>query len=110
MGTRGPLPSPMRAHLVALYRRGELATLEEGALVAGVTRSAIRAWLRSAGVDWMRARLDYVARHRSRAVAVCEGRIARRPSKAQMRRDGELAKAKWDRDHAQRGSDAAAKQ
>lgn len=98
----------MRSHVVALYRRGELSTLEEGALVAGVTRSAIRAWLRSAGVDWMRSRAHYVARHRARAVAVCEGRKVRRPSKAQMRRDGELAKAKWDRDHA-RGSDAASK-
>ncbi len=106
MGARGPLPSPLRSHVVALYRRGELATLEEGALVAGVTRSAIRAWLRTVGVDWMRARAHYVARQRSRAIAAAEGRIVRRPSKAALRREAELLKAKWDREHA-RGNDAA---
>lgn len=97
MGARGPLPSPMRSHLVTLYMRGELATLEEGALVAGVTRSAIRAWLRSAGLDWMARRLHRIARLRAVAVAVAEGRRVKRLSKAQMRREGEIAKAKWDK-------------
>lgn len=94
------MPSPLRDYVLSLYLRGALATLEEGATIASVTRSRVRVWLRAAGIDWMRTRLHFVARHRSQAVAVCEGRKVLRPSKRQQRREAERAKRKWDKDHA----------
>lgn len=100
MGRRGPLPSPLRDYVLSLYLRGALATLEEGATIASVTRSRVRAWLHAAGLDWMRARLHFVARHRTQAVALCEGRKVHRPSKRQQRMEAARAKRKWDKDHA----------
>lgn len=100
MGRRGPLPSPLRDYVLSLYLRGALATLEEGASIASVTRSRVRAWLHTAGIDWMRARLHFVARHRTRGVAICEGRKVRRPSKRQQRMEAARAKRQWDKDHA----------
>lgn len=100
MGRRGPLPSAARDYVISLYLRGELSTLEEGATVASVTRSRVRAWLHAAGIDWMRTRLHFIARQRSRAVAICEGRKVSRPSKRQQRIEAERLKRKWDKDHA----------
>ena len=100
MGSRGPLENPLRTYVVALYARGELATLAEGGLIAGVSRVRVMAWLRAAGINWTLTRQRFIAKHRRRAVAQFEGRIIRRPSKRQMRRDADRAKAKWDADHA----------
>lgn len=86
--------------MLSLYLRGVLATLEEGAQIASVTRSRVRAWLQAAGIDWMRNRLHFVARHRTHAVAICEGRKVKRPSKRQQRIEAARAKRKWDKDHA----------
>jgi hypothetical protein len=102
MGLRGPLPSSLQAYVLALYRRGELATLEEGATIASVSRSRVLAWLRVAGIDWKRSRLAFVARHRTRAAAQAEGITLRRPSKRMLRLIGERAKREWDQRHAQK--------
>lgn len=99
MGIRGPLPRAMRRYVVDLFRRGELATLDEGAQIGGVTRACVHAWLKADCIDWRRARLHRLARHRRSAVAATDGRKLRRPSKDQMRREGERAKAEWDKRH-----------
>lgn len=91
----------MRRHVVDLYRRGELATLGEGAVVAGVSRACVHAWLKAEGVEWHRNREHRLARLRRHAVAAAEGRTLRRPTKAEMRREGERAKREWDRKHGQ---------
>lgn len=100
MGKRGPLSSAMRDYVVSLYVRGELATLEEGASIAGVARFTVGRWLHAAGVNWQNARLHFLARHRARAVATCEGRKVHRPTKRQQRLEAARAKRQWDKEHA----------
>lgn len=87
-------------HVIGMYRRGHLATLDEGALIAGVARSRVLAWLRTAGIDWRAARWRWVAKQRYRAVALDEGRKLRRPTKQDLRRTADWAKQQWDRRHA----------
>lgn len=95
MGIRGPLPQAMRRYVCDLFKRGELVTLDEGALVGGVTRACVHAWLKAAGIDWRRSREHRLARHRSAAVAAVEGRRSKRMSKAQMRAEGERLTARY---------------
>lgn len=95
MGRRGPLPTPLQAYVLSLYLRGYLATLEEGALIAAVTRARIGVWLRSAGIDWRRERLNYIARQRGRALAIAEGRTPRRVTKRELRLRSDQALAEW---------------
>jgi hypothetical protein len=97
MGTRGPLPTPLRDYVLVRYRRGEFATLEEGAMVAGVSRRRVMAWLAAEGIDWKLARARWVAKHRSRALDECEGKTVRRPSKRDLRLRAAAAKAQWDK-------------
>lgn len=92
-----PLPSPARLYVLALYRRGVLASLEEGALVASVSRVTVRAWLIAAGIDWTRERERFLARHRSGALAQSEGRKLKRRTKAEMRELGARAVKAWTR-------------
>lgn len=100
MGMRGPLSSAVRDYVVSLYVRGELATLDEGATIAEVTRATVLRWLVAADLDWRATRLRFLARHHSRAVAASEGRKVRRPSKQQLRRLADKAKRDWDNGHA----------
>lgn len=83
---RGPPPSPMRKYVLALYRRGELATLDEGALLADVSRQRVRAWLAAAGIRWEIERQRFLAKQRSRIADAAAGITRRRPSKSDMRR------------------------
>lgn len=106
MGFRGPKPSPLMLHVVGLYRRGTLATLQEGAAIAGVSRQRILVLLRAAGVDWQRERLRFIARARRHAVMVSEGRVVRRPSKLELRLRAQQAKAAWDKRNGQTQLDA----
>lgn len=96
MGTRGPLPAALQVYVLALYRRGMLATLDEGALIAGVTRGAVLAWLRAKGINWRRERQRYLAKERTRAVLAAEGKPRRRRTKAELRTIADNAKVKWD--------------
>lgn len=87
--------------MLALYRRGDLCTLEEGALIAAVSRRRVMAWLNAAGIDHRRTRALFVAKHRSRAVDQSEGKPPkRRLTKPQMRAIADRAKAEWDRRQA----------
>lgn len=98
MGARGPLSNALRDRVLIRYRRGELATLEEGALIAGVTRRRVLAWLHEAGIDWRAARLHFIARARTRDIEASEGKRARRrPTKTEMHRACDDAKAEWDK-------------
>jgi hypothetical protein len=85
MGARGPLPNPDRDYVLTLYRRGELATLAEGAWIAGVTRARVLAWLTAAGIDWKATRQQRIAKMRRGAVASSAGKTSRRPTKAEQR-------------------------
>jgi len=100
MGKRGPLSSAARDYVVSRYLRGELVSLDEGATIAGVARVTVLRWLKAAGIDWERTRQHFVARHRSRCVAMCEGRKVKRPSKRQQRIEAERLKRVWDKAHA----------
>lgn len=78
---------PLRSHIVTLFRRGDLVSVREAVLICDASRQAVSKWLRSAGVDIEASRLRYIARQRSRAQMVAEGKAPRgKPSKAQMRK------------------------
>jgi hypothetical protein len=100
MGIRGPLSSAERDFVVSMYVRGHLATLDEGALVAGVTKFTVRRWLIAAGIDWRARRLHFLGKCRARSIAAGEGRTVRRPSKREMRRLAAKLKQDWDKAHA----------
>jgi hypothetical protein len=101
MGKRGPLSSAIRDHVVGSFIRGTLATLQEGALVAGADRTTVERWLKAAGIDWRANRLRYVVKQHRKAVMLSEGKTVKRPSKQELRRQADEAKAKWDKDHGQ---------
>lgn len=109
MGTRGPLSSAIRTFVVGSFVRGHLASLDEGAIVAGVDRSTVLRWLKAERINWRANRLRYLAQQRNRAVKISEGKSVRRPSKQDLRRIATQAKIKWDKDHAaqQEGISAA---
>ena len=80
-----------------MYRRGELGTLEDGAMVAGVSRRRIMAWLVAAGIDWKQRHAHFLAKHRRRALDRHEGKpTPRRLTKRQLRARATKAKAEWD--------------
>lgn len=99
MGTRGPLSSAIRTFVVGSFVRGTLASLDEGAMVAGVDRSTVMRWLRAERIDWKAKRLQFLAKQRNKAVLISEGKTVARPSKQELRRQAEEAKAKWDALH-----------
>jgi hypothetical protein len=76
----------MRDFVVSLCRRGMLASLAEGALIAGVNRRRVMAWLDAAGLECRRSRLAYVAKMRTRAVDQCEGKPTRKAMTQAQRR------------------------
>lgn len=100
MGIRGPLSPSERDFVVSMYVRGYLSSLDEGAIVAGVTKHTVRRWLVAAGIDWRATRLRYLAASRARCVAASEGKRVHRPSKREMRRLAAKAKQDWDKAHA----------
>lgn len=79
---------PLRYHITTLCRRGDIATVAEAVLVSGLSRQTISRWLRLERIDLKTARMHYVARQRSRAQLIADGKPPRRrPSKDQMRRE-----------------------
>lgn len=99
MGKRGPLPNPRREYLLALFARGELASLAEGAEVAGVSRVTVLKWLRSRQVNWKKQRQLWLARHGAIANARADGRAQKRLTKAEKREIAARAKREWDLRH-----------
>lgn len=78
---------PLRSHIIALFRRGDLVSLGEAAIVSGATKQAIGRWLKAERINITAARLAHIARQRTRAQLIEEGKgPRRRPSKAEMRK------------------------
>lgn len=72
---------------MALFERGEIVSVKEAMLIGDVSRQAVSGWLRAARIDIAAKRLERVARLRTQAQRIAEGRMApRRPSKEQMRK------------------------
>jgi hypothetical protein len=77
---------PLRSHIVTLFRRGDLVSVAEAVLICDASRQAISKWVKAAGIDLEASRMAYVARQRSRAQLIAEGKPPRRrPSKDEMR-------------------------
>lgn len=98
MWTGGPGHSAVRSYVLGLARRGEIASLDEAATVARVSRHTVRRWLILAGIDWQRARLHRVAKFMTRAAAIEDGKAPRqRLTKAQQREIADRAVQSWIR-------------
>lgn len=79
---------PLRSHIVTLFRRGDLVSVREAVLICDASRQAISKWVKAAGLDLEVSRMAYIARQRSRAQLIAEGKPPRRrPSKDQMRKE-----------------------
>jgi hypothetical protein len=83
---------------VSLLSRG-MITPGQAAELAGVSRQLVRYWLKHAGVDWRRAWSRRQAAMWRREIAAINGKVLRPPSKKELRRRAEYAKAKWDATH-----------
>lgn len=87
---------------MTLYRRGELASVREGMVVAGVPRQTIHRWLREAGLDLKRCRLRWLARQHERAERQADQRPRLRPSRHRMRQRAERAVREFNEANARR--------
>lgn len=102
MGKRGPLSSAIRTFVVGSFVRGYLASLDEGAMVAGVDRSTVLRWLRAERIDWQANRIRYLAGQRNKAVRISEGKSVKRPSKKEQHLEADRLKREWDKANAAR--------
>ena len=87
-----------RSAALSLLGRG-MITPAQAAELAGVSRQLVAYWLRAAGLDWRRAWNRRMAGMWRREIAALNGKVTRPPSKREMRRRGERAKAQWDATH-----------
>lgn len=93
----GPYWHPSRTYVVAMFKRGELATLEEGAKVAGTKRETVARWLRYADVDWAVTRSRYLAKKHTHCETYAAGLPpSRKLTKRQLSHIATREKAKWD--------------
>jgi hypothetical protein len=77
---------PLRSHIITLFRRGDLVSVREAVLICDASRQAISKWVKAAGLDIEASRMAHIARQRSRAQLIAEGKPpSRKPTKAQMR-------------------------
>lgn len=69
-----------------MYRRGEFASLQEGADIAAVSRRRVLAWLNAAGIDPDQTRAAWQAKVARRAAQAIDGKGRKaRQTKAQTR-------------------------
>lgn len=88
----------MRSYVVAMFKRGELASLQEGAVVGGVNKVTVRRWLVEAKVNWGATRTRWLAKCNERAARYAEGLPPiPRLTKRQMSQLLARQKADWDR-------------
>lgn len=93
-----PRRHPLRKHIVTLFVRGELVSVQEAVLICDASRQAISRWLKAASIDIGVKRLAWIAKQRARAWECEDGKpAARRPSKLQMRKDLERAVAQFNK-------------
>jgi hypothetical protein len=89
---------PLRSHIVTLFRRGDLVNVREAVLICDASRQAISKWVKAAGIDLEASRMAYIARQRSRAQLIAEGKPPRRrPTKREMRAAADQALEAWNR-------------
>lgn len=70
-----------------MYRRGDLVSPAEGALIASVPRQTISRWIREAEIDLKATRLQFLARNQTKAQRYAAGLPPLlKPTKAQMRK------------------------
>lgn len=92
-----PQRHPLRSHVVALFRRGELVSVAEAVLICGASRQAITRWLKAEGIDVEARRLAFIAKHTTKAQRYLDGLPAlRRPTKRQMRHSLEEAMRRFN--------------
>lgn len=84
-----------RSAALALLARG-MITPGQAAELAGVSRQLVRYWLQHAGIDWRRAWSRRMAGMWRKEIAALNGKVIRPPSKRELRRRADQAKAKWD--------------
>lgn len=84
-----------RSAALALLSRGML-TPGQAADLAGVSRQLVAYWLRHAGIDWRRAWERRQAGMWRKEIALLNGKVMRHPTKRELRRRADQAKAKWD--------------
>jgi hypothetical protein len=95
-----PLRHPLRDYIIGLFASGQLASIQEAALVCDASRQAIAKWIREAGIDVEARRQQYLAKRRTNAMRYLEGKPPKRkPSKRFLRRVADQAKRQWDRQH-----------
>lgn len=90
----------MRTFVVGQYLRGQLSSLAEGAIVAGVSKPTLMRWLQAEGIDWQVARLRHLASLHRKAVMITEGKSVKRPSKKEQRLEAARLKREWDKANA----------
>ena len=83
---------------LALLGRG-MITPSQAADLAGVSRQLVAYWLKHAGMDWRRAWQRRQASMWRREIAACNGKVIRPPTKKELRRRAQHAKARWDATH-----------
>lgn len=82
-----PARHPLRQWVLGMYRRGDLTSPAEGAIVASVPRQTVARWIREAGIDIGTSRLQYLTRQQTKAQRYEAGLPPlRKPTKAQMRK------------------------
>lgn len=100
---------PLRSWIVTLYRRGDLVSASEGAIVASVPRQTISRWLREERINTTSTRMQYLARVQTKMQLYLDGKPQqRRPSKTELRRQGAKALREWNRAAKQKRMAAAA--
>jgi hypothetical protein len=87
-----------RSAALALLARG-MITPGHAADLAGVSRQLVAYWIRHAGIDWRRAWERRQASMWRKEIAILNGKVTRSPSKRELRRRADQAKAKWDATH-----------
>lgn len=88
---------PLRQWVVTMFRRGDLISAAEGAIVASVPRQTVARWIREAGIDIRATRLQYLARTQRKAQRYADGLPPlQKPTKAQMRRQIEEAMRRFN--------------
>lgn len=92
-----PPRHPLRSYVVTLFRRGELVSAHEATLICDASRQAITKWLKAEGISITAHRLAFIARRRTAAQRLLEGKgPVRRPSKSQMRLEADRAVRKFN--------------
>jgi hypothetical protein len=84
-----------RSAALSLLAKG-MITPGQAADLAGVSRQLVAYWLKHAGIDWKRAWERRQAGIWRREIAALNGKVLRPPTKRQLRRRADEAKAKWD--------------